>query len=464
MESFGRESQTIAAISTGLIPSGVGMVRVSGPKAIEIADQVFQTVGQKPLQQRKGYTSAFGHIHDGDEMIDEGVAAVYRAPHSYTGEDVVELCCHGGVYLMERTLRVLLDHGARLAEEGEFTKRAFLNGKLSLDQAESVIGLIQAESAGAARAALAGKDGALKREILSVQKRLTGTAAHLSAWVDYPEEDVEELSPQSLVSEMEGSQKILESLYKKYDTGKMIRKGISTAIVGKPNVGKSTLMNLLSRYERSIVTDIPGTTRDVVEESVLIGGYALRLADTAGLRETEDQVEAIGVQWSRKKMESSDLILAVFDLSRPMDDDDHALLETVEGRTFIAILNKKDAASEADISAGERLIREKASDVLVMSAQTGEGLEQLEQMIPKVLGLNKIDPAAAMIANERQRECVKRALDALAEGIEALRAGITLDAVSVCLEDALSPLMELTGERASDAVIEQVFEQFCVGK
>ena len=455
---------TIAAIATGLTPSGVGMVRISGPDAIPVAGAVFRPVSGIPLEGRKGYTAAFGHIHDGPETIDEWVAVVYRAPRSYTGEDVVELSCHGGVYLMERTLRAVLAHGSVLAEAGEFTKRAFLNGKLSLDQAEAVIELIEAGSAGAARAALAGREGALYREILNVQQSLVAEAAHLAAWVDYPEEDVEELTPASLEDGLEHSRQRLEKLYKGYDSGKLIRNGINTAIVGKPNVGKSTLMNLLSRYERSIVTDIPGTTRDVVEESVQVGGYLLRLADTAGLRQTEDKVESIGVEWSRKRMESSDLVLAVFDLSHPIEEEDLSLLRLMEGRAVIAVLNKNDAATPEDCRAWEVEVGKVISNVVVMSARSGGGLEKLEEMIPRVLGLNRIDDSAAMLANERQRDCVKRSLDALEEAVQAVRLGITYDAVSVCLEDAVSPLMELTGERVSDVVIEQVFERFCVGK
>lgn len=365
---------------------------------------------------------------------------------------------------MQRTLQALLNHGAMPAGPGEFTKRAFLNGKMSLDQAESVMDLIQADSASSARVALAGKDGALQREILAVQQGLIETASHLAAWVDFPEEDVEELSPDVLGQQLEKNFCRLERLLQGYDAGRLIREGIPTAIVGKPNVGKSTLMNLLSRYERSIVTDIPGTTRDIIEESVRIGGLVLRLADTAGLRETNDKVESIGISWSRKKMDSSDLILAVFDMSQPFGEEDIALLDNLNGRTAIAVLNKNDAASPSSVQMYEEKVSKAVLFIVTMSARNGDGLEKLEQIIPEVLGIKQIDPAAAMLANERQRDCVSRSLNAIQEGIHTLKSGFTLDAVSVCLEDAISPLMELTGERASDVVIEQVFERFCVGK
>jgi len=458
------DNDTIAAISTPLAPGGLGVIRLSGPKAIEIADAVFAPVSRKPLASHKGYTSAFGHIIDDGQRLDECVAAVFRAPRSYTGEDVVELSCHGGVFILQQVLRTVVKNGASLAGPGEFTKRAFLNGKLDLAQAEAVMDLISADSANAARAALAGHEGHLSREVDAASNRLVETAGHLAAWIDYPEEDLEELSTEQLEDSLRASQSDLCRLYDTYDSGRMIREGITAAIVGRPNVGKSTLMNLLARYERSIVTDIPGTTRDVVEESIRMGGYLLRIADTAGIRETADQVEAIGVALSKKRLESSDLVLAVFDISQPLSAEDTELLDGLSGRTAIAICNKSDLVSEEEMAQRMDEISGKVSEVIVMSAKNGAGLEVLEQRIPDILGLSGADASAAILMNERQKDCVRRALDALEEGIGALTMGFTFDAVSVCVDDAIAALMELSGKSVSEEVVANVFSKFCVGK
>lgn len=459
-----RDTDTIAAISTPLAPGGIGVLRLSGPKAIEVADSMFVPISGKPLSEHKGYTSAFGYVSENGQKLDDVIAAVFRAPKSYTGEDVVELSCHGGVFLMQQILHCAVNHGASLAGPGEFTKRAFLNGKLDLTQAEAVMNLISADSANAARAALAGYDGYLSREVEEASNRLVEIAGHLAAWVDYPEEEIEELTVQQLGDALRASQENLRRLYSTYDSGKMIREGITAAIVGRPNVGKSTLMNLMARYERSIVTELPGTTRDIVEESIRMGGYLLRIADTAGIRETEDQVEAIGVALSRKRLESSDLILAVFDISQALEQEDLELLNQLESKTAIAICNKSDLTSNDLLTQRMEEIRRRVPSAIVMSAKNGDGLEQLEQLIPDVLGLSGADSSAAILSNERQKDCVRRSLSALEEGIEALFAGFTLDAVSVCVDDAIGSLMELSGKSVSEEVVANVFSKFCVGK
>ena len=451
---------TIAAISTPLGTGGVGVIRISGPDAIRTAEAVFSPAGGQPLSASHGYTAHYGRLHDREGEFDEAVATVFRAPRSYTGEDVVELSCHGGLYLVQRTLRAVLDHGASLAGPGEFTKRAYLNGKLSLAQAESVMDLIGAAGRQSAQAALAGRDGALSHKIDGIAAELVDQAAHLAAWNDYPDEDMESVTPEPLAAALRSSLRECQALLDGYDTGRILREGVDTAIIGRPNVGKSTLMNLLAGTQKSIVTAIPGTTRDVVEETVLAGEIVLRLADTAGIRDTDDPVEQAGVQLARRRLESAQLVLVVLDRSEPLSEGDQALLASLAGRPAIAVLNKSDLPPQLE----ERALAGLVSQTVEISARTGEGAENLIQAIAELLHLSDADPSAPLLANERQRICLQKAATALEEAVQALEEGVTLDAVSVCLDEAIGPLLELTGRRVSDAVVDAVFAQFCVGK
>lgn len=451
---------TIAAISTPLGTGGVGVIRISGPDAIRTAEAVFSPAGGQPLSASHGYTAHYGRLHDREGEFDEAVATVFRAPRSYTGEDVVELSCHGGLYLVQRTLRAVLDHGASLAGPGEFTKRAYLNGKLSLAQAESVMDLIGAAGRQSAQAALAGRDGALSHKIDGIAAELVDQAAHLAAWNDYPDEDMESVTPEPLAAALRSSLRECQALLDGYDTGRILREGVDTAIIGRPNVGKSTLMNLLAGTQKSIVTAIPGTTRDVVEETVLAGEIVLRLADTAGIRDTDDPVEQAGVQLARRRLESAQLVLVVLDRSEPLSEGDQALLASLARRPAIAVLNKSDLPPQLE----ERALAGLVSQTVEISARTGEGAENLIQAIAELLHLSDVDPSAPLLANERQRICLQKAATALEEAVQALEEGVTLDAVSVCLDEAIGPLLELTGRRVSDAVVDAVFAQFCVGK
>lgn len=451
---------TIAAISTAQGAGGIGVIRISGKQAIQIADAVFRPISGKALIEQKGYTAAFGHIYGGNEKIDEGIALVFRAPHSYTGEDVVEISCHGGIYLTKCVLRAVFQAGAIPAQAGEFTKRAFLNGKMDLTQAESVMDLIGAKGKHAARAALSCKEGALRKKIDAVCTQLTETAAHLSAWADYPEEDIPELSSSLLTQNLKESQSALQTLLSGYDTGKVVREGVDTLIVGKPNVGKSTLMNLLSGCERSIVTDIPGTTRDIVEETVLLGNTTLRLSDTAGLRDTDNPIEKIGVDKAKERIKSCGLVLAVFDGSSPLEKDDRAMLDLLCDAPAVAVVNKADKGHQIDTA----YIAQKVKALVHVSAAKGQGIQALTDAVEAVTGTKDFDPSQAILATERQRAAVEKALCALEEAIGALQAGFTLDAVTVSLEDAISALLTLTGKRVSEAVVETVFSRFCVGK
>lgn len=451
---------TIAAISTPMGAGGISVIRISGDDAAAIADKVFKSVSGKKLTSMKGYTAAYGKIYDNNDKIDEAVATVFLSPHSYTGENVVELSCHGGVYVTSQVLRTVLKNGAVLAEPGEFTKRAFLNGKIDLTESEAVMDIISARGKAAARSALNVKEGRLRKEIDNVKAQLVSDAAHLSAWADYPEEDIPEVSSENLAESIRTSVLRLQKLIKGYDTGRAVKEGVDTLIVGKPNVGKSTLMNLLSGCERSIVTDIPGTTRDIIQETVVLGNAVLLLSDTAGIRDTDNPIEKIGVELAKKRLESCGLVLAVFDASRELDNDDLELLNLLRDVPSVAVVNKSDLNSVIDSD----FIKKNVTTLVTVSAAHGEGLETLTEAVEKITGAAEFDENAAVLSTERQRVCTENAVSSLCDALKAVESGLTLDAVTVSIEEAIQSLLELTGERASEVVVHNVFSKFCVGK
>lgn len=451
---------TIAAISTGMAAGGIGIVRISGENAIKIADSIFSSVSGRKIADISGYCALYGKAVDGEAVLDTAVALLFRAPKSYTGEDVVEISCHGGLYITKRVLRAALSAGAVPAEPGEFTKRAFLNGKMDLTGAESVMNLISAQGEEAEKIALGILEGGLFKEIKKISDKLLYDMALLSAWVDYPYEEIDELSNENLGGDIRNSIESLEKLINNYDTGRIIIEGVDTAIVGRPNVGKSTLMNLLSGTERSIVTEIAGTTRDIVEDTVTLGGIVLHLSDTAGVRETDDAVESIGVERAVKRLENAQLVLAVFDASRPISDDDRRLIALCKNKNAIGIINKTDLVENYLTDE----LKENFRKLVFISAKTGDGKDRLEQAVTELLGTGNFDTSAATLINERQLECCKNALKALNEAEEALNIGLTMDAVTVCLDSAVESLLVLTGEKATDSVVNEIFAHFCVGK
>lgn len=454
-------NRTIAAISTGQAPGGIGVVRISGPEALSVAGRIFRAKSGKRLEELAGYQAALGGVFDlAGEKLDDCVALVFRAPKSYTGENVAELSCHGGLYLTRRVLEAALGAGASPAGPGEFTRQAFLNGKLDLAQAESVMELIGAQGRQAARLALAGTEGLLSKRIEGLVGDLRGTAAHLAAWADFPEEDVEEVTGRELDGSLRRAEEGLANLLAGFERGRMYREGLRTVIAGRPNVGKSTLMNLLAGRARSIVTPYPGTTRDVVEEPVTLAGAPLLLADTAGLRSTSDPVEEIGVAAARERVRSAQLVLAVFDFSQELEEEDRRLIESLREVPAIGVVNKTDLPGKLDMDA----IRAGFSNYVELSAGQGTGLKELEGAVARLLGTENFDPGDGELFTLRQRGAADRALEAVRQGREALSMGMTWDAVTVCVEDALSALYELTGRKASEEVVDQVFEQFCVGK
>lgn len=451
---------TIAAISTGRAPGGIGVVRISGENAISIGDKIFSSFSGKKLCEINGYSALYGKAFDKNGNIDNVVALLFRAPKSYTGEDVVEISCHGGLYVTDKVLKAVFDAGAVPAEAGEFTKRAFLNGKMDLTSAESVMNIISAQGEQAEKIALGALEGRLFKEIKKITDKLVYDMALLSAWVDYPYEEIEDLSENNLKEHIDESIFSLEKLINDFGKGQIIMEGVDTAIVGCPNVGKSTLMNLLSGTEKSIVTEIAGTTRDVVEDTVNVGGITLRLADTAGVRETDDVVESIGVDRAVKRLENAELVLAVFDASRELNEQDKRLIELCKGKKAIGIINKID--TDKNCLNGE--IEKNFPQTVFISAKTGEGKEELSKAIEELLGTADFDTSAAAFVNERQCDCCKKALDALRDADNALMLGMTMDAVTVCLDSAVENLMILTGEKATELVVNEIFAQFCVGK
>jgi tRNA modification GTPase len=453
-------NNTIAAISTPMAAGGIGIVRISGNNAYEIADKIFIAKSKKSVMDLRPYTATYGQVFDDGDILDECIALVFKAPKSYTGEDVVELSCHGGLYIMQKVLQAAIKSGAALAQPGEFTKRAFLNGKMDLTEAESVMDIINARSKAASNAALSQHDGALYKNIILIRENLIKISSDISAWVDFPEDDIPTLDLPVLKQEIKESYNSVNNYVENFEKGRIIREGVQTVIAGKPNVGKSTLMNIITGAQTSIVTDIPGTTRDVIDDVVHMGDFILKISDTAGFCHTQDIIEKIGVQRAMSKLEYADLVLAVFDGSRSLDEDDIEIIELIKDKSTIAIINKSDLPTQIDIEK----INLAFDSIVFISATFNSGIDELEQKIKENLKINDCNFADGMIANQRQLECAIKAKFALQSTLEAINQGITLDAISVMLEEAISALLELTGEKASDEILNKVFERFCIGK
>ena len=459
-------SSTICALATPPGAGGIAVVRVSGPEAYAVVGEIFTPRNPaKRVAEAKGYTAMLGHYHLRGEEMDETIALFFRAPHSYTGEDVIELSVHGGNAMAQGLLEALYLAGAAPAGPGEFTRRALENGRMSLTQAEAVMEIISAEGRQGAALAKSALDGALARRIAGIQAALQTLAAHLTAWIDYPEEDVPEVSQAELIATLSEQRDTLDQLIAGYGAGAVLRRGVDCVLLGRPNVGKSTLLNLLAGFDRAIVTPIAGTTRDVLEQAVMLGdtGIRLNLFDTAGVRdvgEHGDAVEAEGIRRSWKKLEEAGLILAVFDGSEPPTREDLELAQRCEGRPAIALINKEDKPTQFDAE----LIAPFFAMVLPVCCQEEESRKVISAAVARLLGTSQIDPHAASLSGQRQLSAALRARDAVAGALDAAAGGFGLDAVSVCVDDALAALCDLTGENASEAVIEQVFERFCVGK
>jgi len=457
----------IAAISTGSAATAIGVVRISGEGCFDLCDRLFRPLqGSAPFSARPARKMIYGDVLDAaGDTLDRVLAVRFPGPSSYTGEDSAEFHCHGSPVVLREVLRALFALGARQALPGEFTKRAFLNGRMDLTQAEAVIDLIHAETAAAAKNAIAQLDGALRRPLEEVQDALLDVASRFYAVVDYPDEDIEDVSPDEVAAALERSEAVLARLLATCERGRVLKSGVRTAIVGRPNAGKSSLLNALAGYDRAIVTDIPGTTRDTVEESVLCGGVLLRLIDTAGIRDTDDPVERLGVERSRKAVADADLALAVVDGSQPLTAEDISVLRLAsQCPHWILIRSKSDLWDPKASSMGIVGRGNVPAEEIVLSSVTGEGIDALEAAVAALFPTGSSSDAGSLLTDARQEDAVTRALAAIRRAKAAFADGLTPDAILTDAEDALNALGELTGRTAREDIVNTIFSRFCVGK
>ena len=488
--------ETIAAISTPHGTGGIGIIRISGDKAFQIAARLY--AGKKPFNDIKTHTINYGRILNplNGDMIDEVLLTKMKGPHTFTKEDVVEVNCHGGTVVMLRILELIVKAGARPAEPGEFTKRAFLNGRLDLSQAEAVIDLINAKTTEGSRAAAAQLEGKLSEKIKSSRNKLIGLIAHIEVTVDYPEHDIEEITGRAVYEDALNIQESLAEIAESFDKGRILREGIRVVIAGKPNVGKSSLLNELAGKNKAIVTDIPGTTRDIIEEYVSIKGIPVKLADTAGIRKTADPIEKIGVEKAEGAMEAAELIILMLDASRGLDEEDKSIIRKLSGKKTIYIINKTDMADEAEVSAIEDYLwkqRDGSLDskiqgdvsavleenifggsippviaerkIIRASMLLGKGLDELEQTIGDLFIKGNVTiNNEVLVTNIRHKNLLDMSIASLQEACRAYEGGMPLDMITIDIKNAAEYLGRITGESVSEDVVQEIFSRFCIGK
>ena len=455
-------NSTIAAISTAMSNSGIGIVRMSGPEAFQIADRVYKGKKEKKLCDQKSHTIHYGYIVDGEQVIDEVLVMLMRGPHSYTGEDTVEINCHGGVYVVKRILEVLIKNGARPAEPGEYTKRAFLNGRLDLSQAEAVMDVIQAKNSMALKSSVEQLKGSVQRAVKEIRSRLLYQIAYIESALDDPEHYDLTGYPQELRVIVDKETKEIQDLLKTADDGRMIQEGIKTVILGKPNAGKSSLLNFLVGEDRAIVTEIEGTTRDILEEYISLNGITLRVIDTAGIRETEDVVEKIGVGKAKQMAEDADLILYVVDSSRPLDENDEEIIELLSGRKSIVIYNKTDLEPVVDM---EKIKQRTGSPVIPVSVVEETGIRKLEDEIKNMFFQGELSfNDEVYITNARHKAALEEAKESLELVKNSIDMGMAEDFFSIDLMNAYESLGRIVGESVGEDLVNEIFSKFCTGK
>ena len=436
---------------------------MSGENCFEILDKIFVAKNSKPIEEIKGYTIKYGNIIENNEIIDEVLVSYFKAPKSYTAENMCEINSHGGNIIEKRILEICLKNGAKLAEPGEFTKRAFLNGRIDLLQAESVIDVINAKSEREAKSGMKQLEGFLSKEIKEIKEKIMNVMVNVDVAIDYPEYDVDDVTNSEISTMLNEVEQKLTKLEKSFDSGKIIKEGIKTAIIGKPNAGKSSLLNAILKEDRAIVTEIEGTTRDTIEEFVNINGIPLKLIDTAGIRDAKDEVEKIGISKSREIAKEADLVIAIFDSSKELSKEDMEILEIAKNKKSIIILNKMDLETKVDEN--NEKIKDANSKVIKMSALKKEGIEELYNEISNLFSLNEINlDNEVLITNIRHKDLISKAIKDVKKAKETLDKKMPLDIIAIFMKDILEDLAEITGEEVTEDIIDEIFSKFCLGK
>ncbi|MGN9163582.1 tRNA uridine-5-carboxymethylaminomethyl(34) synthesis GTPase MnmE [Clostridium sulfidigenes] len=457
-----KDFDTIGAISTSIGEGGIAIVRISGDKAKDVVEKIFQAKNGQSIKDMKSYTMKYGYIIDeNNNHIDEVIVSFMKGPRSFTAEDTIEINCHGGVVATNKVLEQIIKQGVRLAEPGEFTKRAFLNGRIDLSQAEAVIDIINAKTDLSMKSALMQSEGLISKEIRGLREKLLSTIAHIEATVDYPEDDLEEVTSEMAIRDLDIIKKEIKGFIETAEEGKILREGLSTVIVGKPNVGKSSLLNALTKENRAIVTDIPGTTRDVIEEYINISGIPIKIIDTAGIRETDDVVEKIGVERSRAKINDADLIILILDSSNELTEEDKEIINHISNKKYMILLNKSDLNSKITQKDLENI---NCTNIYNISAKTGEGIDEVRAAIKDMFFKGEISTNNVIITNTRHKEALLRAYECIESAINTLNYTFAIDLASIDIRNAWTFLGEITGDSLEENIIDKIFKDFCLGK